>query len=434
LTTKEMKVFGDHDQKVIDQLSRCMTAEEGAEGVLCADGHYGYSMPVGGVVAYREHVSPAGVGFDIGCGNKAVLTDISADEIQGEVPRLMDEIFANISFGMGRQAHTQTPGHPVLDEIQHSPVGFQRSLLDLAAKQLGTVGGGNHYVDLFADEEDRVWVGVHFGSRGFGHKTASRYFGDGPMDRPPELLALDSDRGQEYMQAMEVAGHYAYAGRDVVVDQVLDILGATTLDSVHNHHNYAWSEEHDGQQYWVVRKGATPAFPGQRGFVGGSMEDNAVILEGEESEESASALYSTVHGAGRAMSRIAAAGKSRKRWSCNNRDCDWVQGRGEQAPAGWVGTGGNRRMEGECPKCGGDRLQKRWVREVKGAVDWAAVTDRLRERGIELRGANAEEAPEAYKRLPEVLAYHAGTVKILHTLRPLGVAMAPGDVRDEYKD
>jgi len=166
-------------------------------------------------------------------------------------------------------------------------------MLDLAAKQLGTVGGGNHYVDLFRDEDDRVWVGVHFGSRGFGHKTASRYFGDGAMDRSPELLPLDDGRGQEYVAAMELAGKYAYAGRDVVVEKVLEILGAEARDEVHNHHNYAWSEEHEGETLWVVRKGATPAFPGQRGFVGGSMADEAVILEGVDSPRSVDALYST---------------------------------------------------------------------------------------------------------------------------------------------
>lgn len=419
--TLQIKMFGQHEQKVIDQLNRCITAEEGAQGVLCADAHFGYSQPVGGVVAYRDHVSPAGVGYDIGCGNKAVRTNIELFEIEGEVPRLMDEIYSKISFGVGLQAGTQTPDHPVLDRIRESPVGFQRALLDLAAKQLGTVGGGNHYVDLFVDENDRVWVGVHFGSRGFGHKTASNYFGDGPMDEPPALLSLNSENGQEYIEAMKLAGEYAYAGRDVVVSQVLDILGAVDYETIHNHHNYAWSEEHDGEQFWVVRKGATPAFPGQKGFVGGSMEDDAVILEGVESIESASALYSTVHGAGRAMSRTQAAGKSRKRWGCNNRDCDWVQPPRSTKPE-------------LCPLCGNGSMSKRWVRETEGAVDWPAVTARLRERGIELRGANAEEAPEAYKRLPEVLSHHAGTVKILHTLRPLGVAMAPGDVRDPYRD
>jgi tRNA-splicing ligase RtcB len=422
-----MKVFGRHDAKVLEQLARCVDAEEAARGVLCADGHYGYSQPVGGAVAYRDHVSPAGVGYDIGCGNKAVLTDLVYDQIADVVPGLMDEISTRIAFGVGLPNNEQVD-HPVLDEIREAPVEFQRDMLDLAAKQLGTVGGGNHYVDLFRDERDRVWVGVHFGSRGFGHKTASHYFGDGPMDAPPELLPIDSGRGEEYIAAMQLAGRYAYAGRDVVVRKVLDILQCWWLDEVHNHHNYAWREEHDDELWWVVRKGCTPAFPGQRGFVGATMAGTSVILEGVDSPDSAEAFYSTVHGAGRAMSRTAAAGKSRKRWACNSRDCDWVQ-----APR----TPGLGRGDGTtepCPKCGHEKLSKRWIREVEGAIDWSLVERELRELGIELRGANAEEAPLAYKNLDDVLEYHRGTVRILHELTPIGVAMAPGDVVDPYKD
>jgi tRNA-splicing ligase RtcB len=339
----------------------------------------------------------------------------------------MDEIARRISFGVGVPNDEQAD-HAVLDEIREAPVGFQREMLDLAAKQLGTVGGGNHYVDLFHDENGRVWVGVHFGSRGFGHKTASRYFGEGPMDAPPELLTIDSEQGQEYIAAMELAGRYAYAGRDVVVDKVLEILGTTALDEVHNHHNYAWREQHSGESWWVVRKGCTPAFPGQRGFVGATMAGTSVILEGVDSGASAEAFYSTVHGAGRAMSRTKAAGKQRKRWACMSRDCDWVQ---------QPNTPGLGRKDGTtepCPKCGHTKLSKRWVREVEGAIDWPAVEADLAARGIEPRGANAEEAPGAYKDLDEVLAHHAGTVRILHALTPLGVAMAPGDVVDPYKD
>src|SRR3954451_3729297 len=410
-----MRIFGEHEQKVIDQLARCVEPEDCARGVLCADGHYGYSQPVGGAVAYREHISPAGVGYDIGCGNKAVLTALTAEDLSENVPALMDEIAQRISFGVG-VPNNERADHPVLDEIRDAPVGFQRDMLDLAAKQLGTVGGGNHYVDLFHDEQDRVWVGVHFGSRGFGHKTASRYFGDGPMDAPPALLSIDSERGQEYIAAMELAGRYAYAGRDVVVNKVLEILGTIAVDEVHNHHNYAWREQHDGADWWVVRKGCTPAFPGQRGFVGATMAGVSVILEGEDSSDSADAFYSTVHGAGRTMSRTAAAGKRRQRWACVNPDCDWVQPPHTHKPA-----------DG-CPKCGGARLAKRWVEVAPGAIDWEAVEQDIRARGIELRGANAEEAPAAYKDLREVLAAHSGTVRVLHRLWPIGVAMAPGDV------
>jgi tRNA-splicing ligase RtcB len=392
-----MRIFGQHEQTVIDQLARCVEPEEGAHGVLCADGHYGYSQPVGGAVAYRDHISPAGVGYDIGCGNKAVLTDLTADDVDGAVPHLMDEIARRIAFGVGLP-NEERADHPVLDEIREAPVGFQRELFDLAARQLGTVGGGNHYVDLFRDEQGRVWVGVHFGSRGFGHRTASRYFGQGPMDSAPELLPIGSERGQEYIAAMELAGRYAYAGRDVVVAKVLKILGARATYEVHNHHNYAWREDHGGEQWWVVRKGCTPAFPGQQGFVGATMAGTSVILEGVESADSAEAFYSTVHGAGRAMSRTQAAGKFRK-----VRD----------------------------PETG----RKRRFRDVStAAIHWPAVEQEMRARGIELRGANAEEAPGAYKDLREVLEHHAGTVRVLHELTPVGVAMAPGDVVDPYKD
>jgi len=442
MNTENLTIFGEHDQRVVDQLARCVAQEEGSLGVLCADGHFGYSAPIGGVVAYREHVSPAAVGYDIACGNLAVATNLTDDgAFRAALPGLMDRIFDEVSFGMGRN-DGNAADHPVIDKIRNADFEPQRELAQSAAKQLGTVGAGNHYVDLFADETDRVWIGVHFGSRGFGHKTASGFLamakgkaftdrvGEGEMEAAPDVLHVDSDVGQAYIAAMRLAGEYAYAGREVVVQQVLDILGAVPVGTpVHNHHNFAWREEHGGDPFWVVRKGATPAFPGQRGFVGATMGEPAVILEGVEGDLAAGALHSTVHGAGRAMSRTAAAGKSRKRWTCLSRNCDWTQQPGEAGLAPGVVA-----RDAKCPRCASAGLTKRWIHETKGAIDWAATTADLRAKGIELRGANAEEAPGAYKRLDEVLAAHAGTVRILHTLMPLGVAMAPGDTRDPYKD
>ena len=440
--TSDLTIFGEHEPRVVDQLARCVAQEEGALGVLCADAHLGYSAPIGGVVAYREHVSPAAVGYDIGCGNLAVATSVMARDLRPDLGRVMDRIFGEVSFGIGRR-DGRAADHPVIDRIRRAEFAAQRKLAADAAKQLGTVGAGNHYVDLFEDETGRVWVGVHFGSRGFGHRTASGFLAmakggsftdrvrEGEMEAAPDVLHVDSAVGQAYIAAMRLAGEYAYAGREVVVDQVLRILGAEVVgEPVHNHHNFAWPETHDGERFWVVRKGATPAFPGQKGFVGATMGEPAVILEGAPPPSwPAKALYSTVHGAGRAMSRTAAAGKSRRRWACLNRDCEWTQGPGEPAPARGRGARSMR-----CPRCGHVGLAKRWVREAGGAIDWASVSTELRAKGIELRGANAEEAPGAYKRLSEVLAAHAGTVRILHTLRPLGVAMAPGDTRDPYKD
>lgn len=393
-----LKTFGPVDDRALEQLKRC--AQKAEYAVLCADHHPGYSQPIGGAVAYASHISPSGVGYDIACGNKAVLTDAMVEEI--DVPAVMDDIERLIGFGVGRP-NPEPVDHQVLDSIEKAEFRPQRELIQMARSQLGTVGSGNHYVDLFADELDRVWIGVHFGSRGFGHRTASGFLAlaqgrafdekasEGEMDSPPVLLQADSALGEDYIAAMHLAGEYAYAGRDLVCIKVLEILGARELGSVHNHHNFAWRETHFGQDLWVVRKGCTPAFPNQEGFVGANMGSSSVILQGQDSQESRDALYSTVHGAGRIMSRTKAAGKSR-----------WVKGRRVQVSP--------------------------------GAVDWRAARDRIKDKGIELRGAGPDEAPEVYKSLDEVLQHHGRTIKVNHRLRPIGVAMAGADTHDPYKD
>jgi tRNA-splicing ligase RtcB (3'-phosphate/5'-hydroxy nucleic acid ligase) len=430
-----LTVIGDHDERTVRQLERCVQAERGAAGVLCADGHVGYSQPVGGAVAYRSHISVSGVGYDIGCGNKAVRTDLRHQDIAQDLPRIMDAIVERISFGVGR--HNDEPvDHPVLDAIRAADAAPQRALLDLAAKQLGTVGAGNHYVDLFADEEGVVWVGVHFGSRGFGHRTASGFLalaqglafdahaGEGGMDAPPALLATESELGQEYIAAMNLAGEYAFAGRDVVVDRVLEILGADATFSVHNNHNFCWKETHDGDEWWVVRKGCTPAFPGQQGFVGSTMGETSVILEGADTPAARAAFFSTVHGAGRRLSRTQAAGKMGVAFECSVRDCDFFMIRGEYRTV----------AHPACPRHPGARLMKRRRRIRPGLIDFGAVREDLRARGIELRGGAADEAPDAYKRLDQVLAEHGDSIRVLHRLTPIGVAMAGPDIYDPYKD
>src|SRR5204862_3803749 len=131
----------------------------------------------------------------------------------------------------------------------------------------------------------------------------------GATDAPPVQFSTRGGLGQSYVEAMKLAGEYAYAGRDLAVERTLGILGTRATEEVHNHHNFAWRESHFGEEYWVVRKGCTPAFPGQRGFVGGSMGDVSVIVEGVDGQDAKEALYSTVHGAGRVLSRRQAAGK-----------------------------------------------------------------------------------------------------------------------------
>ena len=387
---ENIPIWGDPiDQGALSQIKTC--ALEADAVALMADHHKGYAVPIGGVVAYRDSISPSGVGYDIACGNKAVLLDLPASEVRAKIKPIMDDIWRSLSFGVGLN-NRQSVDHDLFDDLAWQ-IPAVKSLKQTARNQLGTIGSGNHYVDLFADELDRTWIGVHFGSRGLGHKTATYFLQAGGakdgMDVAPLILPTASDLGEQYLTCMALAGRYAYAGRDWVCAEVARILGATILEEVHNHHNFAWRETHNGVDLWVVRKGATPAFPGQRGFVGGSMGDISVILEGVDSPEAQTALHSTVHGAGRVMSRTAARGKINYRT-------------GKVIAPGKI----SRDMMNE------------WIQQ----------------QGVELRGAGTDESPHCYKRLPEVLNHHANTIKIVHTLQPLGVAMAGENEFDPYKD
>ncbi|MDT8435697.1 MAG: RtcB family protein [Gemmatimonadota bacterium] len=407
-----MHIFGTHDANTLAQLED--VARGAVRVALMADGHLGFVMPIGGVAAYDDRVSVVGVGFDIACGNAAIRTDLALADLgpQGAerertLQGLADEIAATISFGLGRTNRSDDApvDHPLFDDPawEAVPAPFREKLRDRARAQLGTVGSGNHYVDVFADERDAVWVGVHFGSRGFGHAVASGFLALG-QDRPwgtrvPEaevVLPLDAPLGQDYWALMTLAGRYAYAGREWVARKVVGLLGARERELVHNHHNFAWRETHDGREWIVVRKGATPAFPGQEGFVGGSMGDDAVILRGAAPDEGSEAaglqrrsLFSTVHGAGRVMSRTAARGKVRRR-------------------------------TGEVVR--------------PGRVTPEMMQDWVRRKGVVLRGGGLDESPHVYRRLPDVLAAQGPTIEVLHVLRPLVVVMAGPDVWDPYRD
>lgn len=385
----EPTILGQHEENTVQQIRQVAQDERVVAAALMADGHLGYGMPIGGVVAYDNAVSPEGVGFDIACGNKAVKTNLLAADVRSDLEPIMDRIFDEVAFGIG-QSKGDNKDDPVFDRDEWS-ISLARELKGLAQQQLGSVGSGNHYVDLMEDGSGSLWVGVHFGSRGLGHKLASEFMSDGDMMKPVTVIDLATHRGSDYWALMELAGAYAYAGRDAVVRQVLGILGATSTYEVHNHHNFAWKENHFGQEVIVVRKGATPAFAAQEGFVGGSMGDDAVILEGDptgrHSDIQQKTLYSTVHGAGRVMSRRAAKGRWRK---------------GKQVSPGAVSP----------------EAMKQW----------------LDQKGVVLRGADLDEAPQAYRRLPEVLAAQGETVQVKNRLRPIGVAMAGVRDYDPYKD
>lgn len=407
-----MTIFGQHEEKTLIQFEHIRS--QAVHAALMADGHVGYVMPIGGVAAYHNKVSVVGVGFDIACGNAAIRTDLTLasfgnpKKLNATLVEFADEIAATVSFGVGRKnrADDAPVDHPLFEDAVWDavPSAHRDALRSKARAQLGTVGSGNHYVDVFVDERGAIWVGVHFGSRGLGHTIASNFLalGQGKAwgERVPEtevLLDLSDPIGHDYWHLMNLAGAYAYAGREWVARKVVALLGGTEMALVHNHHNFAWKEQHHGEEVVVIRKGATPAFPGQLGFIGGSMGDDAVIVQGMPADKASpdvvalqeSALYSTVHGAGRVMSRTAAAGKR------------------------------NRRT--------GRQLSR-------GAISPNMMRDWVREKGVVLRGGGVDESPHVYRRLPTVLSAQGGTVDVLHVLRPLIVVMAGDNEFDPYKD
>jgi tRNA-splicing ligase RtcB (3'-phosphate/5'-hydroxy nucleic acid ligase) len=405
--TSKTVVFGQHEPKTLAQLEDVASRAERA--ALMADGHLGYVMPIGGVAAYRGKVSVVGVGFDIACGNAAIRTDLTLErnaDLMARREQIADQIQDAVSFGIGRKnrADDAPVDHALFEDAAWDavPRHARDALRAKARGQLGTVGSGNHYVDVFADETGTVWVGVHFGSRGLGHTIASGFlslsqggeWGARAAEREV-LLSLDRPIGHDYWELMTLAGQYAYAGREWVARKVVSLLGGREMELVHNHHNFAWREMHDGQEVIVVRKGATPAFPDQKGFVGGSMGDEAVIVRGTPHASGdvralqRQAMYSTVHGAGRVMSRTQAAGK--RQWRSGK-----VLSRGAVSP----------------------EMMHGWIRE----------------KGVVLRGGGLDESPHVYRRLPQVLEAQKGTIEVLHTLKPLIVVMAGADLFDPYRD
>lgn len=391
------------DQKAVDQMQMCMRGERVIAGALMADHHLGYSMPIGGVIQYDNAISPSGVGFDIGCGNLAVRTGIRGEHIAEGVGLIMQEIQNVVSFGMGRSMETKVD-HELFDDPVWLEIDgvFWPNLKDKARAQLGTVGSGNHYVDLLVDDEGWVWVANHFGSRGFGHTIATGFLNlaaglavdaKGKEREEPTVLTLDSYLGELYYRCMVLAGQYAQAGREIVMDQVLGILGsraASAQEIVSNHHNFAWRTADDSV---IVRKGATPLWD-TPAYIGGSMGEGAAIVRG--TGEDIGALGSAPHGAGRVMSRTKAAGKWKRIVDANGR--------------------------------------KQRVRdESTAAFNYNDELRKLAARGIVVLGGGADETPGVYKSLKDVLAAHEN-IEILHWLDPIGVVMAGDDVYDPYKD
>lgn len=302
------------------QMDLAMKLPVAVGGALMPDAHQGYGLPIGGVLATLNTVIPYGVGVDIGCRMALSIFDIPETEFEKNEAKYKRELIAHTRFGAGEgYKGTDRNDHAVLDSSGFNISPFISAMRDKAWSQLGTSGGGNHFAEwgiLEFEREDKslglkqgryVALLTHSGSRGFGATIAGHYtkLAKEVCRLPKEAinlayLDLDSEAGQEYWLAMNLAGEYASACHEIIHNKLAKAIGASVLTRIENHHNFAWRENWKGQNVIVHRKGATPAAAGIMGIIPGSMATPGFLVRGRGEESS---INSASHGAGRLMSR-----------------------------------------------------------------------------------------------------------------------------------
>lgn len=361
---------------------------------LMPDAHVGYGMPIGGVIACAGAVIPNAVGVDIGCGMGAIRTNASAESLSDRkaLRQIVEELKMRVPVGEGkaREYPIEWEGFEAwLDGLagRDKPGWFTERGWQLDACNLGTLGGGNHFIEIQRSESGEVWLMLHSGSRNLGYRVANYYHKEALKLNTamncalpdPELayLPLDVELGQDYIRDMKFSLAYAAENRRLMMGHLKKVMaehvaGIEFLDEVNIHHNYAAEEMHGGESVWVHRKGATSARLGETGIIPGSMGTSSYIVEGLGNPQS---FESCSHGAGRRMGRAAACRQ------LSEEDCD-------------------RSMEGI--------VFDRWGKS-------------------DIRGANKKklldlsEAPLAYKDIDAVIEAELDLIKPVVKLRPLAV-------------
>lgn len=326
---RPISVYGelgkDIDIEAYEQLEQACRLPVAVSGALLPDAHLGYALPVGGVAALENAVSPAFVGFDIACRMKMSILDITVEDFEQRRDEFAAHLDAVTSFGLGSDFADGKRDHPVMEDSRWSEIKRARQLKDKAARQLGSSGSGNHFADLMTGtvNKEKAWLPfkkgdsfvallTHSGSRGTGHKLATHYKDIAEeytqrvsrgISKNYAWLDLDSEAGQEYWHAMQLMGKYASANHELIHHHFARYSGLELIDSYENHHNFAWEKEVNGEKWIIHRKGATPAEEGVAGIIPGSMGTASYLVEGMAGKES---LWSSSHGAGRISSRTQA--------------------------------------------------------------------------------------------------------------------------------
>ncbi|WP_440133015.1 RtcB family protein [Chitinophaga sancti] len=386
----DYQIFGKAaiDPGAIRQMDFAMRLPVAVGGALMPDAHQGYGLPIGGVLAAKNAVIPYGVGVDIGCRMALSIYDIPYKVMDED--KLKKILVDETKFGAGHGflgKHRAT--HAVLDNDAFNMTPFVKQLKDKAWSQLGSSGGGNHFVEFgvieFAQRDEALNINAgkylallsHSGSRGFGATVAGYYtrLAKDLCKLPKDAanlawLDMNTAEGQEYWMAMNLAGVYAAACHQVIHRKVAALVGGQLLATVENHHNFAWKEQLNGEEVIVHRKGATPAGKGVMGIIPGSMAAPGFLVRGKGEE---AAINSASHGAGRQMSR--------------------------------------------------KKAEKEILR-----TDMAAV---LAANNVTLIGAGLDEAPMAYKDIHTVMAAQEALVDVVAKFSPRIVRMADDGSKED---
>ena len=299
---KKIKIFSNNiDGKTLNQFYECMKYDWTVQGALMPDAHLGYDMPIGGVISTKGVIVPSWVGYDIGCGMCAVTTSLRKDDIKGYEKQIFEEIYRTIPVGFKHRDEPLEWNLPDSTEWFKNMFDENNGLC-----QLGTLGGGNHFIEIGYDDFLRVHIIIHSGSRNVGHKTASHYMKIEKLNPNKKgwrkALDVESENGKNYIKDMNACLDFALENRLIMIIKVNKAISKFVkseidYDSLINrNHNHA--EEKDG--VWIHRKGATHAEYGMMGVIPGNMKDGSFIVYGLGNPDS---LYSSSHGAGRIYSR-----------------------------------------------------------------------------------------------------------------------------------